>query len=275
MKKYYGFAFLVLLFVSCKNSFTVSNSEVIKKNRLPNGIILSTEKEQELLEFTKSFCMNSEARNLIENEDDIEIDEQLEKDYIEALKKQYGKEAELYYGEELVYYEDKEIPCIYDQEIDMLIPFTEASSSRNIHPIDLNYIIKSKISCKKHWGLWWQYFTYEVNLVVESKYTTEKNNLKTDKAFYEYTDSVTNKSGWEDWTKFDNPSENGYPTGNSKADIRAQIEWAIAEANRGVLDIKGNTKIGWLPKVSNSSLHVIWYDDFIAGGEVGVIYSAK
>lgn len=276
MKKLYGFILLVFLFIGCNNSISMLNtvSESIEENVLPNGFVLTPEKEKELLDFTNAFCSDNGCRTILGSEN-FEIDENLEKEFIEALEEQFGEESELYYGNELVYCDDKEIPCIYDEELDKLIPVSEINNSRSVSSIDPSYVIKSKISYVKHWGLWWQYYTITVNLYAESIYTTQKFNLKTDEAYYDYTDSVTNKSGHLDWTKFDNPYENGYPTGNSSEAIAAQVKWAIAENNRGIIDVRGNTKYGWLPKVYNSSLHVIWIDDYLLDKVIGLSYVAQ
>lgn len=85
-------------------------------------------------------------------------------------------------------------------------------------------------------------------------------------------DSVTDKSGWEDWTKFDNP-EKYYPYGDSNAAKMKQIDWAIAEANRGHFEVSGKKKKGWLPKVKNQEMTVVWYDDFINGGAEEILYT--
>lgn len=265
---------MLLIFTGCKNSLGFQVNEIIEENKLPNGVILSLEKEKELLDFTNSFCLINGCRNILDSEN-LDMNENLEKEFIDALEEQYGEESELYYGDEIVYCEDKEIPCIYDEEFDKLIPVSDIDASRSVNSIDPAYIIKFNVSYVKHWGLWWQYYTVKVNLYVESIYTMEKFNLKTDEAYYDYTDSVTNKSGHMDWTKFDNPNENGYPVGNSNEAVAAQIKWAIAENNRGIIDVRGNTKYGWLPKVYNSALHVIWIDDYLLDKVIGLSYVAK
>lgn len=231
-----------VLYIGCSNIYQKDDLNFKDGIELPNGKVLSNTEVLYFKNLSEKYNYGTESsRKCSINEFDIQ-------EMIDVLNEELGENARNYYGETIV---SKEIISLQNPERALQI---------NMADNEMRGWIETTVV--EHWGVWWCYLVYESRIVWRNINSISERMLATDSAICYYEDSATE---WfekrYDWTYLDNPA-------NKETDFYGEIEWEVANANRGLVKIQGDTKYGLFPSVSDLFCSVTFYDTAIRNGSV-------
>lgn len=244
MKKMFIISFvLVCLFSSCKVSFVPNTIGTKEEIVLPSGKYLSYEEIEriEKIENDNSFIQNLRTADYNVTEEEIQ-------QMIDLLEKEFGNASILYYGEVSDEYQYIENAGVSNSRAATLGPGS----------------ITGKVVLTKHWGPWWCYCTLKMTTTIRTETNNEVKYLP-NSVTYIYRDCISTKEGSSDWSWLDNPDElskydgatGGWMTGDK---FFGQIELEIAQASRGTIDARGDTKYGFFPSIKEVHLSCTFHD---------------
>lgn len=250
MKKVISISLAIgLLFCfSCSHTIDPQGSATVEA--LPNGYIPSTnelEKLHLLTPLADGILSNASKRSI---DDSQPIDDDA---IIESLKLlligQFGADAPLYYG-----------------EVDEGTPSDESSISTRtiVASIGTNGLtVWHNCQVKKSWDPWWVKYTLTDRMTYRDTLVSKDSMLYCTKKAYVYKDPVTSKSNTTELPTM--------PPNND--DIKALIRYDVALASSGIIEVNGDTKYGFFPKLSGGSAITEFWSPHLANGYSRVSWS--